>query len=80
MVQWVLKANGKLFSRRIARPLKVEEKHDPAETNKRSISNALIEKRWGTAMKPPTLPVKEFDDGWEEFENDDGQTISIPDT
>ena len=30
-------------------------------------------------MKPPNLPVKEFDDKWEKFENDDEQARSIPD-
>ena len=33
----------------------------------------------GTAMNPHKLPVKEFDDKWEEFENDDEQARSIPD-
>ena len=33
----------------------------------------------GTAMNPHKLPVKEFDDKWEEFENDDDQARSIPD-
>ena len=30
-------------------------------------------------MKIPKLPVKEFDDEWEELENDDEQARSIPD-
>ena len=30
-------------------------------------------------INPPKLPVKEFDNEWEEYENDDEQEISIPD-
>ena len=58
MAQWVLKADGKVVPRRTARPLKFEEKHDPVEKKKRSIFGAFVERRWGTAMNPPNLPVK----------------------
>ena len=30
-------------------------------------------------MKPLKIPVKEFDEKWEEFENDDEQARYIPD-
>ena len=78
MAQWVLKANGQLVLRRTTRPLKVEEKHDPVEVKKRSIFDALIERKLCTAMKPPKLPIKDFDDEWEEFENGDEKARSIP--
>ena len=58
MVQWVLKANWQVVMMRTTRPIKFDEKNDPVETKKRSIFNALIERGWGTAMKPPKLPVK----------------------
>ena len=38
----------------------------------------MIERIWGKATNPPKLPVKEFDDEWGEFENDDEQERSIP--
>ena len=60
MAQWVLKANGQVVPRRTARPLKFEETHYPVETKKWSILYALIERRWGTAMKSPNLPVKQL--------------------
>ena len=57
---------------------KVEEKHDPVEVKKRSIFDALIERKLCTAIKPPKLPIKDFDDEWEEFENGDEKARSIP--
>ena len=45
--QWVLKANGQVLPRHTARPLKVEEKHEPVESKKRSIFYDLIERKWG---------------------------------
>ena len=47
MAQWVLKDNGQVFLRHTARPLKVEEKHEPVESKKRSIFYDLIERKWG---------------------------------
>ena len=78
MAKWALKANGQVVPRRTTRPLKVEEKHDPVEVKNISIFDALIEMKLGTAMKPPKLPIKDFDDEWEEFENDDEKSRSIP--
>ena len=52
MAQWVLKANGQVLPRRTARPLKFEEKHDPVETNKRSIFDVLIETICGDGNEP----------------------------
>ena len=78
MSQWVLKANGQVVPRRTTRPLKVEEKHYPVEVKKISIFDALIERKLGTAMKPHKLPIKDFDNEWEEFENDDEKAMSIP--
>ena len=64
MEQWVLKSNGQVFPWRTTRALKVEEKHDTVEVKKISISDASIERKLGTAMKPPNIPIKDFDDEW----------------
>ena len=53
MAQWVLKANGKVVSRRSCRPLSVAEIHSPVEIKKREVFDALIERRWGNSITPP---------------------------
>ena len=78
MAQWVLKSNRQVVPRHTTRPLKVEEKHNSVKVKKRSIFDALIERKLGTAMKPHKLPIKDFDNKWEEFENDDEKARSIP--
>ena len=69
MAQWVLKANGNVIPRRSLRPLHVDEIHDPVEVKKRETFNSLIERRWGTAIKPPQVSKEE--DTWEPYHDDE---------
>jgi hypothetical protein len=62
MSQWILKANGNVVPRRTSRPLKTEQLHSPEEERKRNIFNGLIERRWGTSINPPIIPVIDDDD------------------
>jgi hypothetical protein len=64
MAQWLLKVNGNVLPRRLARPLHTDELHSPTEVTKRKTFDALIERRWGTSINPP--PVSK--DNAEEFE------------
>ena len=65
MAQWILKANGNVVPRRTHRPLNTAELNSETEKKKREVFDALIEKRWGTALYPPKpsaddSPDKEF--------------------
>jgi hypothetical protein len=77
MAQWILKANGNVVPRRTLRPLNTAELHSSTEAKKRSIYDALIEGRWGTAMSAPPKESKE--DEFEEYTDDDEQPRIIPD-
>ena len=79
MAQWVLKANGNVVPRRSHRPLNVAEWHSPEEKKKRDVFDALIERRWGTAIKAPPKETEK----WEEYsdENEDPRVVpNIEDT
>ena len=63
MAQWVLKANGNVVPRRTARPLHVDEIHNPQEIKKRETFDALIERRWITSgLPPPVSQLKQSED------------------
>ena len=78
MAQWVLKANGNVVPRRTIRPLQVAELHSPTEIKKRDTFDALIERRWGTAMMPPTAEQIKVED-LEAYEDDSEESNEIPD-
>ena len=48
MTQWILKDNGKVFSRRSPITLQVEEIHSAKEEKKRKLFGIFIKGRWGT--------------------------------
>jgi hypothetical protein len=77
MAQWILKANGNVLPRRTLRPLNTAELHSVTEAKKRTVFDALIEGRWGTAMSAP--PEESKDDAFEEYFDDDEQPRIIPD-
>jgi hypothetical protein len=85
MAQWILKANGYVVPRRSSRPLKVDEIHSATELKKRQIFDALIERRWGTSINPPILPLQnpiegDLDDNdFEEYEDNDEPKRIVPD-
>ena len=54
MAQWVLKANGKVVPQRSLQPLTIAEKHSVVENKKHDVFDALIERRMGTSINPPT--------------------------
>ena len=67
---WVLKANGNVVPRKSHRPLRPDDIHKKKEQKKRETFDALIERRWSTAIMPPK--VTENADGkedWEEYGN-----------
>ena len=78
MAQWCLKANGNVVPRRTLRPLSVDEKHSPLEVKRRETFDALIERRWGNAIKPPPVSTDETEP-WEEYHDDDELPRHIPD-
>ena len=82
MAQWVLKANGQVVPRRSIRPLHTAEIHSPTEIKKREVFDALIERRWGTAMLPPNPDINKEDkeEEWEPYEDEDEQPHHFPDT
>jgi transposase InsO family protein len=81
MAQWILKSNGNVIPRRTLRPLHIDETHSPDEQKKREIFDALIERRWGNSISPPTVTtVTDGDDEeWQEYEDDDEPARIIPD-
>lgn len=79
MAQWILKANGNVVPRRTHRPLKIEEIHSEVEKKKRATFDALIERRWGTSINPPTTEPLTTDDDFEEYRDDDEDARIIPD-
>jgi hypothetical protein len=78
MSQWILKSNGNVVPRRSMRPLRVDELHSSEEQKKREIFGALIERRWGTSINPPT-DTADKDDEWEEYEDPDEPARTVPD-
>jgi hypothetical protein len=78
MSQWVLKPNGNAVPRRTMRPLCVEELRSSEEQKKREIFGALIERRWGTSINPPTDTAKN-DEDWEEYEDPDEPARTVHD-
>jgi hypothetical protein len=85
MAQWILKANGYVVPRRSSRPLKVDEIHSATELKKRQIFDGLIERRWGTSINPPILPLQNpiegdlEDNDFEEYEDNDEPKRTVPD-
>ena len=74
-----IKANGKVVPRRSCRPLRVDEIHSTVEKKKREVCDALIERRWGTAINPPKDSSSFEDSKWEEYEDSDESPRQIPD-
>ena len=70
MSQWILNGHGNVLPRRSARPLTVAERHSKIEAGKQKIFDALIERRHGTAIKPPIVTTKpeEFEEYQDEYE------------
>jgi len=79
MAQWVLKTNGNVVPRRTVRPLNTQELHSEEERTKRAVFDELIERRWGTAMSPPssTQQIKNQED-FESYEDDDETPRDLP--
>ena len=50
----MLKANGQVVPRKSLRPLRTSELHSPTEARKREVFDALIQRRWGDSINPPT--------------------------
>ena len=79
MSQWILKSNGNVVPRRTSRPLRVEEKHNSNEAQKRKTFDALIERRWGTAITHPKVIKSDDDIPWEEYHDENEDPRLIPD-
>ena len=54
MSQWALKANGQTVPRRSIRPLTPQEMQRDSVKKQCEIFDALIKKRWGDSITPPT--------------------------
>jgi hypothetical protein len=61
------------------RLLHVKEKHSPTEAKKRETFDALIERRWGMSINPPTVSTVTDEDDWEEYEDNDEKPRKVPD-
>ena len=79
MVQWILKSNRYIVPIQTLRPLHVDELHSPEDQKKQNIFGALIERRWGTSIKPPSVSTTSNDNIWEEHEDEDESARIIPD-
>ena len=77
MAQWILKSNGNVVPRRTLRPLKTEELHNSVEQKKREVFDALIERRWGTAIKAPNEKA-DIDKEWKEYEDEFEKPKVVP--
>jgi hypothetical protein len=77
MAQWILKANSNVVPRRTLRSLNTAELHSPTEAKKRTIYDALIERRWGTSMSAP--PEETEENSFNEYSDDDEEARIIPD-
>jgi hypothetical protein len=81
MAQWILKAKGNVVPRRTHRPLKTEKIHSEQEHEKQKVFEALIARRWGTAINPPTTDTEHSDSSdneLEEYADDDESARVIP--
>ena len=78
MAQWILKSNGNVVPRRTLRPLKAEELYSPVEMKKRDVFDALIERRWGTAIKAPN-EKSDIDSEWNEYNDEFEKPMVVPD-
>ena len=70
MAQWILKANGRVTSRRSLRPLKVDELHSPVEIKKREVFDELIKRRWGSPMTPSNTQQQKVFEKYEDHEQE----------
>jgi hypothetical protein len=77
MAQWILKANGRVVPRRTARPLAVAELHSEVEKKKRKVFDGLIERRWGTSIKPSAVS-ESSDNDFEPYEDEDEVAKVVP--
>ena len=78
MAQCILKSNAYVVHRQNLRPLHVGEVHSTEEEKKQNIFGALIERRWGTSINPPSVSTTSNDDIWEEHEDEDASDRIIP--
>jgi hypothetical protein len=80
MAQWILKGNGRVVPRHSVRPLKVAELHSVTAQKKQTISDGLIERRWGTSINPPIVSDNgNLDNEFEEYEDDYEDSQIVPD-
>ena len=79
MVQWILKANGRVVPRRSFRPLKVDELHSPVEIIKREVFDEVIKKRWGSPMTPSSTQQQNDLEKYEDHEQQEQPTLEVED-
>lgn len=83
MCQWILKANGHVVPCGTVCPLTEDEKHNPIVLKHQTAFDGLIERRWGSLIKPPKSEnAKGKDMEWELYEDEEqtaSQTLDIED-
>ena len=58
MAQWILKVNGRVVSRRSARPICTDDIYNINEEKKRKVFDELIELCWGSSLNFPMNSTK----------------------
>ena len=77
MVQWILKANGRVVPRQSLQPLTTTERHSPVEEKKQNVFDGLIERRMGTSINPP--PTTDETTKQNDLDNDMDEPVESPD-
>ena len=76
MAQWILQANKNVVPCHTLQPLNVPELHTPKENKKREIFDAMIKRRGGTFINPPTFIEAEVKQELYEDDKEEPRTIS----
>ena len=78
--QWALKANGESAQRRVLLPLQVVDPNSLTEAKNRKLFDELVNKWWGSSIKPPeNSEVNNDEQYYEEHQDNVESTRAIPD-
>eukprot|EP00957_Ditylum_brightwellii_P203527 15335063-Ditylum_brightwellii.AAC.1 len=78
MAQWAMKGSCNVMPRQTLRLLNVEELNNETEIRSCKLFDSMIERGWGLSIKPQPETTPNDQDTYEEYEEEDEKTKSLP--
>eukprot|EP00957_Ditylum_brightwellii_P122404 9333716-Ditylum_brightwellii.AAC.2 len=80
MAQWIMKGNGNVVLHQTLRLLNLEKLKSKIKIRSYNLFDLMIERGWGTSIKPPLETTSDNWDPYKEYEVDDEIARSLPET